>query len=83
MGGFEESNGVSTLPREISIPFAMWRAAFLISIPSFVHGYVVASLNACLVKGSADDADRCFNGDDDGSDRCPKGEHPGNMLSFH
>jgi hypothetical protein len=36
---------------EEKIPYALIRATFLITIPSFVHGYVVAALNACLVTG--------------------------------
>jgi hypothetical protein len=35
------------------IPLKMWIAAFLISLPSFLFGYVSAALNSCLITVSS------------------------------
>jgi hypothetical protein len=51
----------------------MWISAILISLPSFLFGYIMAALNSCLVFGSAKSASRCFQGNDDGINSCPIG----------
>mmetsp|Transcript_1782 Transcript_1782/g.2799 ORF Transcript_1782/g.2799 Transcript_1782/m.2799 type:complete len:518 (-) Transcript_1782:256-1809(-) len=56
-----------------SIPIKMWIASLLVSLPSFLFGYVTAALNSCLITGDADSASKCFNDNDDGSPSCPPG----------
>ena len=52
------------------IPSAMWVAAFLIGMSSFMFGFSLASLNSCLVLGDSNSAGACYSGDDTS---CPKG----------
>lgn len=52
----------------------MWTAALLIASQSFLYGYVLAALNACLVTGAGNDSEACFNNDDNNSGgSCPPG----------
>eukprot|EP00604_Paraphysomonas_vestita_P001944 CAMPEP_0174821704 /NCGR_PEP_ID=MMETSP1107-20130205/9207_1 /TAXON_ID=36770 /ORGANISM="Paraphysomonas vestita, Strain GFlagA" /LENGTH=521 /DNA_ID=CAMNT_0016039023 /DNA_START=23 /DNA_END=1588 /DNA_ORIENTATION=+ len=55
------------------IPTKMWIAAFLISLPSFLFGYISAALNSCLITGDGDDAGKCYDNNDDASPNCPPG----------
>lgn len=55
------------------VPTRLRSFATLVSVPSFLMGYVLASLNSCFVYGSSGSARACYNGDDDGSPNCPPG----------
>lgn len=55
------------------IPMTMWVSAFLVSLQSFLFGYVIAALNASLVTGDGDSASACYHDTDDSSDGCPPG----------
>ncbi len=37
------------IKKAVPIPLKMWIAAVLIALPSFLFGFVSASLNSCLV----------------------------------
>ncbi|CAM9313976.1 unnamed protein product, partial [Ectocarpus fasciculatus] len=51
----------------------MWVVTALVCMPSFLFGYVSASLNSCLVTGDGDSIDACFDNTDDESNNCPPG----------
>lgn len=58
----------------MKIPKPMWTAALLIASQSFLYGYILAALNACLVTGAGNDSEACFNNDDNNSGgSCPPG----------
>jgi len=58
----------------------MWIATILICQSSFLFGFALSSLNACLVLGDKNKAAACFNGDDDASPNCPPGTIYNDML---
>jgi sugar porter (SP) family MFS transporter len=55
------------------IPLKMWVAAFLISLPSFLFGYISAALNSCLITGDSDSPSKCYENNDDSNPNCPPG----------
>lgn len=55
------------------IPLKMWIAVFLISLPSFLYGYIQSALNSCTVTGDGDSASACYHNTDDESTNCPPG----------
>eukprot|EP01035_Chromulina_nebulosa_P060287 gene60287-82483_t len=53
-----------------SVPFCLWRAAFLVALQSFLFGYIFSCMNSCLVTGNNHSPSKCFDGTDSS---CPKG----------
>ncbi len=41
----------------------LWFTAIIVSLQSFLYGYIFACLNSCLVTGDANDPSKCYNGD--------------------
>ncbi len=60
-----------TVPNEDEvIPAAMWRAALLVAIQSFLYGYVFSCFNSSLLTGDNNSGSDCFHGTDSS---CPDG----------
>lgn len=52
------------------VPRGMRRACLVITLQSFMFGYVIACFNACLATGDNKSSTDCYNGTDDS---CPEG----------
>lgn len=57
-------------PVEEKTPAAMWSAALLITLQSFLFGYCFSALNPCLVTGDNNSGSDCYHGLDS---TCPDG----------
>lgn len=63
----------STVHTTEPISLKMWVVAFVVALPSFLFGYILAALNACLLTGDADNQRKCYYNNDDASPDCPMG----------
>lgn len=68
---FREENQSDDI--KVPIPLKMWVVTCLVCMPSFLFGYVSASLNSCLVTGDGDSINACFENTDDEKNNCPPG----------
>jgi len=69
-GGDVEITWKELPPQRVPIPWTMKTSALLVSLQSFLFGYVFSALNSCLVTGDQKLAYPCFDGSDAS---CPPG----------